>query len=119
METKITKFELHDVENVSKFIKEKHFYKQVTAIVKKHDIITVRFYGTPYRTYCVIWLHSSKHNKYVTGGDFAYYETQAFDSAIRSLGIKFNTPHCDIKPTLELVMKRLKYTNPYIHTAHG
>jgi hypothetical protein len=76
--------------------KEKHFYKQFTAINKDlNAVIELRLYATQSTHYCCMWLHDRKHNIHVSGGGkaggYGYHRASAAaENAINAAGISLS-----------------------------
>lgn len=73
--------------------KEKHFYKQYTAINKDlNAVIELRLYQTQSTHYCCVWVHDRKHNIHISGGGkaggYGYHRaSEASENALNDAGI--------------------------------
>lgn len=110
--------------------KEKHFYKQFTAINSElNAVIELCLYATQSTHYCCMWIHDRKHNIHVSGGGkaggYGYHRASAAaENAINAAGISLSE-HIEgrgdesIKAAMVAIMNALGYRKHNVIEAHA
>lgn len=113
--------------------KEKGFVSQYTiAAISKGLMFTpviARFYSTPSRSYCCIWLCASHKDIYLSGGGkaggYGYHRaSQALYEALSDCGVTLDADIAGrgdtaMRDALVAVAQALGFRNPYIFEAHA
>ena len=114
--------------------KESAFYQSymgVTYNAKKktvETIIDIRFYCPRETVYCCVWIHSGKHEFYVSGGGSATgsgYDKESASMADALVNAKLPTTHLNgrgeyaITQAITEIMEKLGYKNSTVIKSHG
>ena len=109
--------------------KEKHFYKSFKLIAFKDgefkEHVTLRFYGTQSRTYCVVWVNND--GVYMSGSAFAggYGYDRSSAAAFRALqhaGIEYDTNWGGTGQTeqaINAIAEHFGFTHYYVSESHA
>lgn len=109
----ITKFQPTTDNNLHKFRKERHFYKEVIAIRKDNgrSLLTAKFYGTAKMTYCCFWLHNSPMHAYAgaSANGYGYDRSEsAFKQALKKAGIFWHRDWADTAEVFQVIADHLE-----------
>lgn len=127
----VTHFEPRSGINAKAHRPEHNFRREIAAIDLDagREIVTLRLYGTPARSYACVWISERKANIYANGsgmaGGYGYHRmSAAADTALRAAGVTLSEDidgrgDDAMRAAVKAVALHLGASRVMIHEAHG